>query len=68
MYIIARVHINSLGKMLTAETEEEAKDILRGEVEAETGQELTGEQIDSLNDFLEVVIDDETTWGIGTVG
>ena len=68
MYIIARVHINSLGKILTAETEEEAKDILRGEVEAETGQELTGEQIDSLNDFLEVVIDDETTWGIGTVG
>jgi predicted house-cleaning noncanonical NTP pyrophosphatase (MazG superfamily) len=71
MYIVAKIHNSSLGKVVEAKNEADAKDILRGWAEEQFERPLTDEEIDDMEDYLEVVNEDDIdnifTFSIGLV-
>lgn len=58
-YIAARIHNNSLGKVVEVFSESEGKDILRGWAEDQFQRPLTDEEIDDLEDNLEICNEDD---------
>ena len=59
MYIIAKNHNNSLGKVERVENETEGKDKIRGWAEDQFQRPLTDEEIDSLENNLEIYNEDD---------
>lgn len=58
-YIVARIHNNSLGRVIEVSSTDEGKDIIRGMAEELFDRPLTDEEIDSLEDNLEIYNEDD---------
>lgn len=59
-YIVARIHNNSLGRVIEVSSEEEGKNIIRGMAEEQFGRPLTDEEIDDLHDKLEIYNEEDS--------
>lgn len=59
-YIVAIIHNNSLGKVVSVCDENHGKDIARGLAEDQFLRGLTDEEIDDLNDKLEIYNDEDS--------
>lgn len=58
-YIACRIHNNSLGKVVSVNSEDEGKNMLRAWAEDQFQRPLTDSEIDDLNDKLEIYNDDD---------
>jgi len=58
--IVTKIHNNSLGKVVSASSFDEAKDILRGWAEKQFQRPLTDEEIDDLEDEMEIYDDTDS--------
>ena len=59
MYIVAKIHNNSLGKVVQAKDEADAKDIAKGWAEEQFQRPLTDEEVDDLENTFEVYNEDD---------
>ncbi len=58
-YIAVKIHNNALGKVFSCESEEEAKEFVKGMAEEQFGRKLTEEEEEELKNNLEIYDDSD---------
>ena len=71
-YIVARIHNNSLGRVIEVSSEDEGKDLLKELINDQFGRGPTDEEVDQIEDYLEVYNEEDADnifcFSIGVIG